>query len=279
MKSFIPLAGCRIGRFVVLEEAGRTSGGSIRWRCRCDCGVEKLVHGQKLRERLTLSCGCLRHELARARITHGQSRSGHRTPEYQAWKGLISRCENPKNKCFDDYGGRGIVVCKRWRESFEAFFSDMGPRPLTKISLDRIDVDGPYSPKNCRWATAIEQARNKRTNCRIEYKGESRVLTEWAEILGVDIKFLSARLINGMSVDQAFETPIRKTARGQERRKLGEWWVEYRGERRLLADWSTILGIDLKIVITRLSNKWSIERAFDTPARNDRRRKAVRLMT
>ena len=102
---------------------------------------------------------------------------------YRTWSGMLQRCTNPKNPAFDRYGGRGITVCKRWL-LFDNFLADMGEKPDGK-SLDRIDVNGNYELSNCRWATALEQARNARSNIVVDYKGETRCLTEWAILLGV----------------------------------------------------------------------------------------------
>lgn len=129
-----------------------------KWECECSCGGKAKVRVSNLVSGHTQSCGCLHKEVvAKAQTTHGL---GH-TPEYKIWKGINQRCNNANNQDYKDYGGRGIRVCKRW-EKFENFYTDMGMRPSKKHSIDRVNVDGRYSPDNCRWATPTEQARNRR---------------------------------------------------------------------------------------------------------------------
>jgi hypothetical protein len=125
------------------------------------------------------------------------------TPEHNAWLAMRKRCYNPKFIGFASYGGRGIIVCERWRTSFENFFADLGPRP-EGCSLDRIDVDGNYEPGNVRWASSKQQCNNRRSNRLLTYKGEEKTLAEWAAHLGVKRVTLGARL-RRMSVEEAFE--------------------------------------------------------------------------
>lgn len=133
------------------------------WLCRCVCGAEKTILDSSLRRGKTRSCGCLQKEETRARntgntngVTHGQTNS----PAYRSWKAMKQRCDNPKRVEYKYYGGRGIRYCDSWRD-FEVFYRDMGARPAGR-SLDRVDTDGDYSPDNCRWATHLEQMRNRR---------------------------------------------------------------------------------------------------------------------
>lgn len=151
--------GARFGRLVVIGE--RTTG-STPVAVRCDCGSEKTVAYPSL-GKFTNSCGCLYVEsIGALRRTHG--RSG--TPEHSLWDNMKARCHNPANSRYESYGGRGITVCQEWRDSFEAFFAYVGPRPSSKHSMDRIDNDRGYEPGNVRWATASEQARNSRPKLR-----------------------------------------------------------------------------------------------------------------
>lgn len=149
----------RFGRWRVIRLSPKRSWGRARWICRCSCGKVRSVSGGALTSGASRSCGCYAREvIGDQKRTHGMSRG---TCEYRAWIAMKQRCSNRRLVCWKNYGGRGIKVCKRWRRSFVAFFSDMGKRP-TGRSLDRRNNDGNYSPGNCRWATVATQNRNQR---------------------------------------------------------------------------------------------------------------------
>ena len=172
--------------------------------CRCECGQMVLVAVTHLKNEHTQSCGCLHVEATtRLLTTHGKARSR----EHITWKRIQQRCENPNTPQYPDYGGRGIRVCGRWREpknGFLNFLADIGPRPSSKHSIDRIDVNGHYEPGNCRWATASEQARNKRNNRVLTYGGRTQCMMDWAEELGVSYRRLAYRISLGWTAEQAF---------------------------------------------------------------------------
>lgn len=116
------------------------------------------------------------------------------SPEFGVWMNMSDRCYNTAADSYHNYGGRGIQVCAAWRKSFEAFYTDMGPRPSANHSIDRIDNDGDYAPGNCRWATPIEQSRNRRTTRLITFGNRTQSLTEWAAELGITSTSLDSRL-------------------------------------------------------------------------------------
>ena len=157
----IDMTGRRIASLLFLRRAP-PQGRDAYWVCRCICGREVVICGSQARLGLIKSCGCLQHV---GHPTHGERYSF----EYGIWGSLRNRCNNPKNKVFANYGGRGIKVCKRW-DKFENFLADMGKRPcgppvkgkMPKYTIDRKDNDGDYCKKNCRWATASQQNLNKR---------------------------------------------------------------------------------------------------------------------
>jgi hypothetical protein len=165
-------------------------------------GQARAISG--LAEGRSKSCGCQRPGGLK---THGRSK----TAEHQIWSQMKARCLNQRSANWPSYGGRGITICDEWRNSFEQFMSDMGPRPSKRHSVDRIDNGRGYSPDNCRWATLTQQARNTRSNRMIEYGGCSRPLAEWAELLPICIEAsaLSHRLDKlKWPVAKAFTEPV-----------------------------------------------------------------------
>lgn len=200
------LTGLRSGRWTVVGHIGMIRPKFRAWLCRCDCGTERNVKTVELTSGRSKSCGCRKSILIAdgGQAKHGQSYA----PDFQVWKGMIARCHNPKSKDFRNYGGRGITVCDRWRESPQAFFDDMGPRPTPRHSIDRFpDNDGNYEPGNCRWATTKEQASNRRSSRHIEHEGVTRTLSEWAEHVGLRIDTLHQRLGLGWDFARSIGTP------------------------------------------------------------------------
>ena len=180
------LTGQRFGRLVVKEEMKeKDQRGKSYWKCECDCGNEHIVRGDRLIDGTTRSCGCYHTEVAQKTHTiHGQcTKKKGRTPTYQTWEGIKSRCENPNDKHYANYGGRGIKICERWQK-FENFLEDMGERKEGE-SIDRIDNNGDYEPSNCHWAENWqEQMFNKRAK---GYLWDER-LQKWIAKIGLSNK-------------------------------------------------------------------------------------------
>lgn len=170
---------------------------------------------------------------------------------------MKKRCSYKKSKHYKNYGGRGIRVCKRWLNSFENFYADMGSRPSSKYSIDRINNDGDYKPSNCRWATRKEQCNNTRQNHIITYNGVTLTMTQWARKIGLTRNVLKRRLALNWSVERSLNTPF------DPRKRL----FTKNGNTFRLSAWCKKLSIKMTTVYGRLRRGWSIERALFTKAR------------
>ena len=208
------LVGERFGLLLVVEAAGFAKGRAL-WRCTCDCGTTDVVStGNQLQQGKKKSCGCASTAMtAAAKRTHGQA-GGVKTGAYQRWNGMKARCGNPRHPAWHNYGGRGIGVCDRWRDSFEAFYADVGDPPGPGLSLDRIDNDGNYEPGNVRWATKSQQIKNSRFDKVRGVRNGRATLTE------DDVRFIRAStakrsvLVEMFGLAPTYISSIRS----------GKWW-------------------------------------------------------
>ncbi len=188
-------AGMIFGRWTVLRKSTRRG----YWECSCSCGSPpKEIHGGNLRDGKTNSCGCYLSEVNSKARKHGDSHRKRMTSEYICWASMLTRCYNAKRKDFHRYGGRGITVCDRWRNSFENFLEDMGRKPTPKHTLDRHpDNNGNYEKSNCRWATMKEQCNNTRRSRAITIGEKTLPAHELADIYGIPLQRLLRRLNAG----------------------------------------------------------------------------------
>ena len=199
------LTGKRFGRLIVISRAKNSASGKPMWNCLCDCGAEKVIGGSALMNG-TKSCGCYRKEWAAAQqYRHGDTHNRL----YNVWNMMKQRCGDKNNKHYNNYGGRGISVCKEWRADYIAFrdwafANGYDPKaPKGKCTIDRIDNNGNYCPENCRWVSTKEQARNTRRNRIIELNGKRQTLAEWAEETGIYYLTIHNRLKSGWRVEDA----------------------------------------------------------------------------
>ena len=192
----------RYGRLLVLHEDPVVK---CKWICQCDCGTVKSIAVSSLRSGRSKSCGCYCSDvLVKIRTTHGQSK----TKIYNIWVSMLSRCRNKNFPLYKNYGGRGIKVCERWL-IFENFLADMGDKP-DGMTIDRINNDGNYEPSNCRWATWIDQANNKRTTRFVVYNGMKLSLAQWARKLNINSDTLKDRLDSNWPIREAFFKPVKR---------------------------------------------------------------------
>lgn len=198
------ITGQTFARLTVSSYAGKNKRGVHLWNCRCQCGEDTIASGIHLRSGHTRSCGCLQRE---NRIKHGHTWSGGATAEYSAWKNMHNRCERPSCRGYKHYGGRGIEVCERWK-SFPAFLEDMGSKPGAEYSIDRIDVNGPYTKENCRWVTVETQRNNRRRHVYATIDGRRQTVMQWIRELNLHIKVIYTRINRGWTPERALLTPI-----------------------------------------------------------------------
>lgn len=233
--------------------------GKRYWNCKCDCGNFKVVKTNDLTHGNVKSCGCLTN---RTRMfpdydnLPGEIKRVLRT----RYRSMLARCYNPKTNDFNIYGGKGIIVCDEWKNSYKAFAKwalDSGFAP--SLSIDRENPNGNYCPENCRWVTMKEQQNNRTNNSIYEYKGETKTVSQLAEKYGINKNTLIWRLSKGMSIKDAIETPIdesrhQKTAIKREglAKKCKEYGIRYQTvwQRMFLYGWS-----EEKALTTPVSHK------------------------
>ena len=257
--------GAKLGRLLLTQKDAEAAEDS--WICRCDCGTTKSITSYRLM-RGEKSCGCLG--------SHGMSR----TPIYNCWWGITYRGQNKsKEPC---YANGGMHVCKRWRESFKAFYEDMGEKPSPKHSIDRLLNEKGYTcgkceeclsrgdTANCRWATKQEQSINRSCTHFITLNGETHTLAEWARIRGMSSTSLCRRLKQGWTEADAITKPTRYEGMNHKQELR---WITHDGQTHTLTEWAKIKGIPVMTLWSRLSNGWSEQDALTKPVCKKTKRK------
>jgi hypothetical protein len=194
MRKHNDISGSKSGLLTAIKRVGTYSNGEPLYECLCECGNTTVVYATRVRNGQVKSCGCMK-----GNRRHGKAYSS----EHRIWRAMKDRCYNNKNKEFHRYGGRGISVCDRWQD-FKAFFADMGERPSTAHSIDRIDGEKGYCKENCRWATPTEQSRNRSSNRFIFFMGKVQCLSAWAKELGISDYTLRRKIKSSSSIEEAF---------------------------------------------------------------------------
>lgn len=266
----------RYGRLTVLAVGQKPNTYRYYAICRCECGsAPKKVRFDSLTDGSIVSCGCYQREQS---TTHGLCSS----PHYDRWTNMLLRCNDPNNRAYPDYGGRGIKVCKDWH-TLERFVEQLPEGYFPGAEMDRIDNDGHYEPGNIRWVTRQINTTNRRTRVNLTLGDKTQSLTEWAEETGISVSVVWSRLNEqGWSVERALTTPpMDKYERMKEAHKK-RWqghvkkppppprkirYVEYFGSRLTLQQVSVITGIPAKLLAKRIFERgWTVERACSTPA-------------
>ena len=214
MPKFIDLTGLKFGRLTVLERADNDINERVQYLCRCWCGEKIIIRGTSIKNGHTKSCGCLNKDII---TKHGHAKNNKRSKIYRTWQNIKTRCNNPKDKAYKYYGGKGVTVCDRWldkKNGFNNFFRDMGLPPTQKHQIDRIDnnkLKNGYSPENCRWILSKENNRNRRNSLYVVYNNNKIPVIELAKKYKIPYDVLYQRIFNyKWSIKRAMATPVQK---------------------------------------------------------------------
>lgn len=231
------LTNQRFGKLLVL------SYDKPKWKCLCDCGIEKSIWPDLLKKGKAKSCGCLRG-------TGEKAKKDQFSWMRRIYKGMIRRCYNKDDKSYPTYGGRGITVCDRWKESFKNFREDMGLRPSPQHSLDRKDNNGNYCLENCRWATQEEQSNNKSTNIFLEFQGERLTISQWSRKLNLSKTLIRNRINRNLPIDQIL-SPIKVIST----KEIANEKHTFRGESFTMKEWAEKLKVNYRSFKSLVRNR------------------------
>lgn len=196
MGIFQDLSGKRFGKLTAIEVYKKNKNGESIWKCQCDCGNFSNVVCSSLKNGHTTSCGCYKKVCC---ITHNETK----TRLHRIWSGIKARCQNKNLPKYNNWGGRGIKMCKEWADSYEKFRDwALSSGYKENLTIDRIDNNKWYSPDNCRWATTKQQSNNRRTNHIITFNGQTHTISEWSEIIGVKSSTIQRRITANMPIEK-----------------------------------------------------------------------------
>ncbi len=256
--SFQDITGKKYGRLTVIEIYDKNHG-KIKWKCKCDCGAIVIVTGNNLKNGHTQSCGCYKKEKnIEIHTTHG----GRRSRLYRIWTGMKTRCYDKNCRCFPNYGGKGIKVCNEWMgengfETFRRWALDNGYSD--GLSIDRINVEGDYSPDNCRWANTYTQANNTTASRYITINGKTQTVAEWEKETGIKSGTIRYRIDKmHLSPEEAISRPV--TA-------CNEKLIDFNGRKVTLTKLQNELNIDRRTLKYRLTHGIPLDKEL----RNDTR--------
>lgn len=238
------------------EEFLKLHPTSNHWIFLCDCGNKfstspaKVILGKKI------SCGCL---AGKGLLLHGLNRNEF----YHTWYEMMKRCYDEKKHNYSRYGGRGIYVCEEWKNPknfIDWAYETIGEKDRN-YTVDRIDVNGPYAPWNCRWATAKEQGRNKSDTIMITLDGDTKPLVEFCDIYGLKYSTVRERLKRGWSIEETFKNKTRSLIHQPEKRVCDKYYV-IDGIEKNVSDLAKEYGINRHTVYGRLNRGWDIKSAL-----------------
>lgn len=255
------LIGLKFGKLTVKHAYHMNQGTLSRLILVCECECGKLTHQriESLKDGSTVSCGCSHHGLSRTRL-------------YYVWRNIRNRCYRKSCHSFKWYGARGITMCEEWKNDPLAFIQWSLANGYRKgLQLDRRDNDKGYSPANCHFVTAKENARNRSVTVKLTLDGETKPLTEWSEILKISASCLLERIRKGMSDAEALLTPVDKVQQRRRRKdengRLVGKMLTYQGERKTVSEWASLFGIHEQTIHGRIRLGWDVDKTLSTPVR------------
>ena len=200
-----------IGKLIFLKDVENTTPRKALFMCPI-CSNQFTTDISRAKLNRVVSCGCYRKENSKKlHFKHGHTKDNKMSSEYVSWQRMIQRCQNLGYANYHNYGGRGISVYNKWKDSFVSFLEDMKEKPFRNAQLDRINTDGNYEPSNCRWVTCKENSRNRKNNLIIEWNNQKKTLTKWSEILNINKNTLRDRIYSTKwTLEEAMSTPLLK---------------------------------------------------------------------